>query len=39
LPVLTELITRFDSDKNPTIEVTVSGAREARDEMIDDESG
>jgi tetratricopeptide (TPR) repeat protein len=38
LPVLTELITRFDSDENPTIQVTVSSAREARDEMIDDQS-
>lgn len=37
MPILAELITRFADDKNATIQLTVSGARKAREEMIDNQ--
>ena len=38
LPVLAELITRFQADESPAIQMTVSSAREARAAIIDTES-
>jgi hypothetical protein len=37
LPVLTELITRFQDDENTNIQMIVSDAREAREEIINKE--
>ena len=37
--VLAELIERFQDDENPEIQNVVSEAREAREEMLDGESG
>jgi hypothetical protein len=37
LPVFTELITRFEDDESTNIQMVVADAREAREEMINEE--
>jgi tetratricopeptide (TPR) repeat protein len=38
LPVLVSLISRFEGDENPKIQISVDGAREVRDQLIEHES-